>query len=127
MTTMMCRIRSKSRQGTAEVTVPEQPIPEMVGATDRPVVLTGPSEARLSVVPPAGPGLEAVGTAPEEIYLNIENITSPGAGPVTGYDVYLNVPPGEMRKRIPICGSDACRCSASPKPAVRTRRTPATD
>lgn len=80
---------------TAEVTVAEQPIPEMVGATDRPVVLAGPSEARLSVVPPAGPGLEAAGSAPEEIYLNIEGVTTSSAGPVTGYDVYLNVPPGE--------------------------------
>ena len=52
-------------------------------------------------MPPAGPGLEGVGTAPEEIYLNIENITSPGAGPVTGYDVYLNVPPGEDAEAHP--------------------------
>ena len=82
---------------TVEVAVAEQPIPEMVGATDRPVVVAGRSEARLSVVPPAGPGagLEAASSEPREIYLNIENITGSGAGPVTGYDVYLNVPPGD--------------------------------
>ncbi len=85
----------------AEVTVAEQPIPEMVGATDRPVVLAGRSEARLSVAPPAGPGLrlEAAGPEPEEIYLNVENIT--GSGSTSAYDVYLNVPPGENPEAHP--------------------------
>lgn len=84
----------------AGVTVTEQAIPEMVGATDRPVVLSGRSEARFSVVPPAGPGvgLEAAGLEPEEIYLNIENITGNSA---SGYDVYLNVPPGENPEAHP--------------------------
>ena len=49
---------------TVEVAVAEMPIPEMVGATDRPVVLAGPSEARLSVVPPAGPGAGSRPPAP---------------------------------------------------------------
>ena len=85
----------------AEVMVPEQPIPEMVGATDRPIVVAGRSEARLSVVPPAGPGvrLEAAGPEPEEIYLNIENIT--GSGSASAYDVYLNVPAGEKPEAHP--------------------------
>ena len=84
-----------------EVTVAEQPIPEMVGATDRPIVVTGRSEARLSVVPPAGPGvrLEAAGPEPEEIYLNLENIT--GSGSTSAYDVYLNVPAGEKPESHP--------------------------
>ena len=82
---------------TVEVAVAEQPIPEMVGATDRPVVVAGRSEARLSVVPPAGPGAgpEAASSQRREIYLNVENITGSGAVPVTGYDVYVNLPPGD--------------------------------
>jgi len=84
-----------------EVGVAEQPIPEMVGATERPVVVAGRSEARLSVVPPSGPGvrLEAAGPEPEEIYLNIENVT--GAGAVSAYDVYLNVPAGDAPEAHP--------------------------
>ena len=84
-----------------EVGVAEQPIPEMVGATDRPFVIAGRGEARLSVVPPTGPGfrLEAAGAEPEEIYLNIENIT--GSASTRGYDVYLNVPAGERAEAHP--------------------------
>ena len=82
-----------------EVGVAEQPIPEMVGATEEPIVVAGRSEARLSVVPPSGPGLESLTAGPEEIYLNIENVT--GAGAVTAYDVYLNVPAGERAEDHP--------------------------
>jgi tyrosinase len=84
------------------VAMGERPIPEMVGATDRPVMLTGqPVTTSLSVSPPTGPagGLEGVGAEPAEIYLNIENIR--GGGTPTSYLVYLNVPPGESPEQHP--------------------------
>ena len=69
--------------------MPEQPIPEMVGATDQPISLEGrPATARLAVHEPTGPA--AALNAPSRIYLNTENITSRG-GPI-GYAVYLNLP-----------------------------------
>jgi tyrosinase len=74
----------------------ERPIPEMVGATDRPVVLKGkPESTSLSVSAPAGPGRSSRSGAvetPKKVYLNIENIT--GAGEPTSYAVYLNLPAG---------------------------------
>jgi tyrosinase len=68
--------------------------PEMVGATDRPIALTGQlAVAHMSISSPTGPagGLEAT-AAPSEVYLNVENIT--GSGKPLSYAVYLNVPPG---------------------------------
>jgi tyrosinase len=76
--------------------VEDQVIPEMVGATEEPVTLTGrPVTARIAVSAPTGPALatpEAAG-GPRPVYLNIENIT--GSGSPTSYSVYLNVPEGE--------------------------------
>lgn len=73
----------------------QQAIPEMVGATEGPVVLAGQATtARLAVQAPTGPareGLEAA-AAPPRIFLNLENIT--GSGAPTSYAVYLNLPPG---------------------------------
>ena len=70
-------------------------IPEMVGATDEGVTLTG--ERATSSVPltePTGPARAAASRAqPQRVFLNIENITStsqPG-----GYKVYVNVPEGD--------------------------------
>jgi tyrosinase len=79
-------------------------IPEMVGASPAPVVLTGqPATVRLAVVPPTGPAAArfaaaAAGPAPTdapppEMYVNIENIT--GAAHAPSYDVYVNVPEGD--------------------------------
>ncbi len=73
-------------------------IPEMVGATDQPLTLVGESAtAAVPVTKPTGPasGAEA-GALPKRIFLNIENITSTGRS--SGYEVYLNVPPGENPK-----------------------------
>jgi len=69
--------------------------PEMVGATEGPVPLTGQSTtARLAVGTPTGPARLAAeaAAAPPRIYLNLENIT--GSGKPTDYAVYLNLPPG---------------------------------
>ena len=69
---------------------------EMVGATEQPVTLTGAAvTTSLDVNAPAGPAALAAGLegAQRRIYLNIENITGEGFAP--GYEVYLNLPPGE--------------------------------
>ena len=72
----------------------EAPVPEMVGATDQPIVLTGKTEsASVPVTAPAGPGRSrGAAAAPGRVYLNIENIT--GEGEPTSYAVYVNLPPG---------------------------------
>jgi tyrosinase len=79
----------------------EQAIPELVGATERPITLVGQAAtATLSVGVPTGPASlaqQAVGTAPR-IYLNFENIT--GGAPIS-YAVYLNLPPGASPERHP--------------------------
>jgi tyrosinase len=74
--------------------MPDRRIPEMVGATAEPVVLTGqPTTARFSVSAPTGPGaLGAAGGAPARLYLNIENVTA--AGTPIAHVAYLNLPPG---------------------------------
>lgn len=73
-------------------------IPEMVGATDQPLILTGESAtATVPVTQPTGPAVATEsGAAPKRIFLNIENITS--SGQPGGYHVYLNVPPGDDPK-----------------------------
>ena len=75
--------------------------PEMVGATDRPIALTGqPAVAHMALSPPTGPagGLEATSTQ-STVYLNVENIT--GSGKPLSYAVYLNVPAGEEPDQHP--------------------------
>jgi tyrosinase len=70
-------------------------MPEMVGATEEPTVLTGQAvTTRMSVTEPTGPARAAAesGAIPR-VYLNIENVTA--AGNPVSYAVYLNVPPGE--------------------------------
>lgn len=72
----------------------ERPVPEMVGATEQPVTLTGETTSTsLPISAPAGPaaGLEST-EAPKRVHLNLENITS--TGKPTSYLVYLNLPPG---------------------------------
>ncbi len=71
-------------------------IPEMVGATEKPLTLTGKrASTSLAVSQPTGParpGAHVAGAAPRRVFLNIENITSPGKP--ESYQVYLNLPPG---------------------------------
>jgi tyrosinase len=93
---------SPQELAAAEVSMSDR-TPEMVGATDRPIQLTGgePAVAQLSTARPTGPAsaAESAGAAPPEIYLNIENIT--GTGKPVSYSVYLNVPPGESAEDHP--------------------------
>lgn len=69
---------------------------EMVGATEQPVILGGEAvTTALAVNEPTGPAAMAAGLdgAQRRIFLNIENIT--GDGYSGGYEVYLNLPPGD--------------------------------
>ena len=85
----------------AGVTVTSQKIPEMVGATSAPVVLSGkPATVQIAVDTPVGPAAAAAGVAlapatnPDaQLYLNIENVT--GSGEAESYQVYVNVPSGD--------------------------------
>ena len=75
------------------VSMEEGGTPEMVGATDEPVTLTGePATTTVPVSQPTGPALEAT-AAPRRVFLNLEDITSPGQP--GSYQVYVNVPAGE--------------------------------
>jgi tyrosinase len=67
--------------------------PEMVGATDAPIELSGQqATAELAVGEPTGPALvRAAGGTPHRIYINVENVT--GRDPHM-YAVYVNLPPG---------------------------------
>lgn len=88
--------------GTRGATMPRRVNPEMVGATQRPIELTGQAEtARMAVRAPSGPGFAAARSAgtPQQVYLNIENIT--GEGEPTSYAVYLNVPNGDDPEQHP--------------------------
>jgi tyrosinase len=82
-------------EGVRRPVMAEKRIPEMVGATEAPVVLAGrPTSTLLAVRAPTGPALEAaaVGAAPPRTFLNFENIT--GASEPTSYAVYVNLPEG---------------------------------
>jgi len=68
--------------------------PEMVGATEESISLTGGrTSARIAVSQPTGPAREGLerAAAPPRVYLNVENVT--GSGDPTSYAVYLNLPP----------------------------------
>ncbi|HYC91801.1 MAG TPA: tyrosinase family protein [Thermoanaerobaculia bacterium] len=84
-------------------TVPERPIPEMVGASERPVALgrRRAATAHVPVTAPAGPGLESVGgdDEPQRIFVNVENVT--GDGDPRTYAVYVN---GEFAGVLPTFG-----------------------
>ncbi len=83
----------------------DQPIPEMIGATDQPIVLTGPTNVSLALTAPTGPAALAAAApgastaAAGRLHLNIENIT--GSGDPVAYEVYVNVPAGENPREHP--------------------------
>ena len=83
------------------LSVGDKPIPEMVGATDKPVTLAGkPASTSFAVKEPTGPARTlSAGGPPRRIYLNVENITGPHHH--TSYSVYLNLPPGEDASKHP--------------------------
>jgi len=79
-----------------EVDVAKKVVPEMVGASEKPVPLTGgPTTARVAVNAPSGPALAAAAaeTTPQRVFLNIENVK--GTGSPNTYAVYVNVPEGQ--------------------------------
>jgi tyrosinase len=69
----------------------QKPIPEMVGASEKPVSVAGaPATTSVLLSAPTGPARVALAaSAPKKAYLNIENVTGTGA---TTYSVYLNLP-----------------------------------
>jgi tyrosinase len=80
----------------------DRPIPEMVGATEGPVVLTErPTSTRLSISAPTGPARTSneARAVPLRVFLNFENIV--GSGPPTSYSVYLNLPEGADPEQHP--------------------------
>jgi tyrosinase len=83
-------------EGVRRPRMKDRPIPEMVGATDQPLTLTGePATASVPVNAPTGPAFSTAAESaatPKRVYLNIENIT--GSGESGSYAVYLNLPPG---------------------------------
>jgi tyrosinase len=66
-------------------------IPEMIGASDKPVTLTGSPEATAFVLqPPSGPALLSGPAAAPKTYLKIENVVSEKSHAT--YEVYVNLP-----------------------------------
>jgi tyrosinase len=76
------------------------PVPEMVGATSAPFDI-GPTTTQISLTmhPPTGPALLRTGSTEKQVYLLVENVTCNRPSP--GYDVYLNVPPGDEPQQHP--------------------------
>jgi tyrosinase len=81
--------------------VTERPVPEMVAASEQPVLLgSGKTTQTLAVKAPTGPAVLSAGASgPRRIYLNLENVT--GTGAPGGYGVYLNVPQGADPQQHP--------------------------
>ncbi|HUE84780.1 MAG TPA: tyrosinase family protein [Vicinamibacterales bacterium] len=74
--------------------------PEMVGASEGPIVLTGgAATTRLAVSAPTGPAALRAAAEPPAVHLNIENVT--GLESEGTYAVYLNVPEGESPEAHP--------------------------
>lgn len=80
-----------------EVEVAKQSVPEMLGANEQPVPLTGaPTSTRVEVNQPEGPALAAAAadpSAPQRMFLRIENVK--GTATPNTYQVYVNVPEGQ--------------------------------
>jgi len=67
--------------------------PEMIGANESPVVLTGTAvSTSMSVAAPSGPAARLAAGEPPEVHVNIENVKSVDAAAT--YAVYLNLPEG---------------------------------
>jgi tyrosinase len=91
------------RVDLAVTTPPSQQQPELLGATDAPLILdAGRALTTLSLEAPTGPAAEVAdviarqpaGPTPAgaRVHLNLENVT--GTGGPTNYDVYVNLPQG---------------------------------
>jgi Common central domain of tyrosinase/Polyphenol oxidase middle domain len=75
----------------------DQPPPQLVGATERPVVLTGSAAStEVSLSAPTGPMAEGFAAGrPRRAYMHIENITG-DRNPGTSYGVYVNLPSEDL-------------------------------
>lgn len=97
---------AKAAVETRRTAVAQEAIPEMVGATEQTVHLTGRhTTAQVALTAPTGPARRkavAEAAAPQRVFLNIENVT--GTGSPNGYSVYINVPENEdPRKHEDLC------------------------
>jgi tyrosinase len=73
---------------------PDRP-PELVGATDAPLLLAGqPEQVAIPVSEPAGPALLADDAEPPRVYVNVEGIKGE-QNPGLSYAVYVNLPDDE--------------------------------
>lgn len=69
-------------------------MPEMIGATESPLVLgTGLERAMVSTIATEASGLESVGGEPARMFLHLENLTCDRSGPA--YDVFLGLKQGD--------------------------------
>lgn len=70
----------------------QKPLPEMVGATEKPITISRGATASFAMSTPTGPARRAglAAAAPRKAYLNIENVTGTGS---STYRVYVNLPP----------------------------------
>jgi tyrosinase len=75
----------------AKAPMAEQPVPEMVGATEKPIKISkGGATTTLAISEPKGPAhAEMAVSMRRRVYLNIENVTGAGAA---NYRVYVNLP-----------------------------------
>jgi len=79
--------------GTPPNQLPSGP-PELVAASDEPVVLTGTgASVSLKATPTTGALLDAIPSGARRTFLNVEDITA-AANPGVGYAVYLDAPDG---------------------------------
>lgn len=79
---------------------PNQPVPEMVGATSAPFYLD--KSTKVISIPlhrPTGPALALSNLKQPRVNLNVENITSDQSAPV--YEVYVNLPEGDQPNKHP--------------------------
>lgn len=83
-----------------EDVVDQGPPPELVGASDEPIMLgAAPNEVQFGVRPPRRPLGIDVGTPPQ-YYLALENVTGRGLGAGT-YGVYVDLPEGAAPSEYP--------------------------
>jgi tyrosinase len=90
------RLDTGARLAQEEEPMPEDLVPEMVGASEGRVPLAAtPTEAEVAVEAPSGAALmeKAEGAQPRKVYLKVENVRGKELAALS-YLVYVNLPPG---------------------------------